>query len=362
MLHAGDGNALLERWRLSKGVSMRLLLLIGMASLIAAPATADERAAAAYNASVGGVSFLVIKNGAIVYEDYPNGGRADRAWNLASGTKSFSCAIAAAAVRDGIPSLDEPAADTLTEWRTDPLRSQVTIRQILSLTSGLHAGPIGRAPTYSAAVETKMRADPGESFAYGPVNFQVFGEIMRRKLARFDGGRFKDPASYLEARVLRPIGATPAAWKRGRDGQPTLPHGSEFTARNWARYGQFALEGGAWKGRALVDRTSFSECFKGSAANPAYGLAWWLNREPSKDTLAASRTMTVASDLFTHPRRGEIPRDLFMAAGAGGQRLYVIPSQNLVIVRQYPRLMEPRRKVRRGESFSDVEFLLRLLD
>jgi hypothetical protein len=67
--------------------------------------------------------------------------------------------------------------------------------------------------------------------------------------------------------------------------------------------------------------------------------------------------MRQASDLFTHPRRGELPGDLFMAAGAGNQRLYIIPSMRLVVVRQTGRILEGRR----GRQFSDVDFLLALL-
>ena len=83
--------------------------------------------------------------------------------------------------------------------------------------------------------------------------------------------------------------------------------------------------------------------------------------EPGAAALKSARAMTVATDLYTHPRRGELPADLVVAAGAGGQRMYAIPSQGLVVVRQYPHLVE-RRRVLRGGKFSDVEFLLLALD
>jgi CubicO group peptidase (beta-lactamase class C family) len=339
------------------------LILAAFAAAATALATADAgyRAAAQYNAAAGGVSLVALKGGAVDFEDYPNGGARDAAWNLASGTKSFSCAIAAAAVKDGLLDLDEQAAGTLGEWRPDPRKSLITIRQILNLTSGVRPAPIGRAPTYAAAIAEPASAAPGTEFAYGPVNFQIFGEIMRRKLAAFENGEYPDALAYLQDRIFDPLGIAPAAWKRGADGYPTLPQGAEFSARDWARYGEFVLANGRWDGRALVDEPAFASCFKGSAINSAYGLTFWLNAEPSAETLAASRTMTVASDLYTHPRRNELPGDLVMAAGAGGQRMYVIPSLELVVVRQYPRLFERRLGRRGGEKFSDVEFLLRLL-
>jgi len=121
---------------------MRLMAAAGLLAFRAAPAHAGVTEAAAYNAKKGGVSLVVMKDGEIVFEDYPNNGGCDKAFELASGTKSFSGVIAAAAVQDGLLSLDERAADTLTEWRDDPRKADITIRQLLSLTSGVEAKPI----------------------------------------------------------------------------------------------------------------------------------------------------------------------------------------------------------------------------
>jgi CubicO group peptidase (beta-lactamase class C family) len=333
-------------------------LLAAFLSALPAAAFADERAAADYSARHAGVSFIAIKDGETLHEAYPNGGGAQKAHELASGTKSFSGVIAAVAVKDGLLTLDERAADTLGEWKDDPRKSKITIRQLLSLTSGVEGGRIGRPPAYQDAVALPAIAEPGTVFEYGPVNFQIFGEIMKRKLQSYEGGRYADALAYLEARILAPLGVKPAQWNRGRDGDPHLPSGADLTAREWARFGKFILDGGAVDGALLVDEAAFAAMFEGSAVNPGYGLSWWLKAEPSKATLDASRTMTVASDLFTHPRRNELPADLVMAAGAGDQRLYIIPSMSLVVVRQTDRLFMRSRAARR---YSDVEFLLALL-
>jgi CubicO group peptidase (beta-lactamase class C family) len=339
-----------------------IVLSVALAAVAIAPARADIGEAAKYNADKGGVSMVVIRDGERVFENYPNKGGAEKAWELASGAKSFSGVIAAAAVQDRLLTLDERAADTLTEWKDDPQKAEITIRQILSLTSGVEGGDLFRPPSYADAVAKPMEAAPGATFNYGPVNFQIFGEIMRRKLQHHQGGKCADAIEYLQARILGPLDIHPAQWNE-RDGYPTLPSGADLTARDWARFGQFVLQEGNWKGEQLVDRAALEENFKGSGVNAAYGLTWWLNEQPSAATLKASRTMTVASDLFTHPRRGELPNDLFMAAGAGGQRLYIIPSLDLVIVRQYPRVIERKfgQKRRRG-PYSDVEFLLAFLE
>jgi CubicO group peptidase (beta-lactamase class C family) len=66
---------------------------------------------------------------------------------LASGTKTFSCVLAALARGDGLLTLDEPVARTLPELADDSLTRRVTIRQILNLTSGLEADATGTALT-----------------------------------------------------------------------------------------------------------------------------------------------------------------------------------------------------------------------
>lgn len=99
-------------------------------------------AAAKYSAERGGVSFLVMQEGRVVAEDYPNGGNANRARELASGTKSFSGVMAACAVQDGLMAWDDRVSDVITEWKSDPRRSQITVRQLLSLSSGIPGGQL----------------------------------------------------------------------------------------------------------------------------------------------------------------------------------------------------------------------------
>jgi len=117
-----------------------------------APAEAGVKEAARYNAEKGGVSMAVIKDGAVVFEAYPNGGTPEKAWALASGTKSFSGVIAAAAVMDGLLTLDETIAETLPEWRGDLRKSQITIRDLLTLTSGIETTRPGNFEAYASAI------------------------------------------------------------------------------------------------------------------------------------------------------------------------------------------------------------------
>lgn len=326
---------------------MRSVLLVGLIGLfcgLAAPALAGPcEEAGAYSELRAGVSVLVLKDGQAVCERYASGGGPRQGWELWSGTKSFSGLIAAAAVQDGLLSLDEKVSDTLPEWRDDPRKAGVTIRQLLNLTSGLST-TIGRPPAYAGAIATPFTAEPGTRFQYGAEPFQVFGAVMNRKLAAAKTGD-ADVLAYLKQRVLDPIGATPFGWRRTAAGEPLMPQGASFTAREWAKVGEFVRAGGPG-----LDPAAFREQFVGSKVNPAYGVSWWL---PGVGGYGPRGT---TSDFSTHA--AELPKDLVIAAGAGFQRLYVIPSCGLTIVRQAPLLMARRATT---PDWSDFAFLTPIL-
>ncbi len=312
--------------------------------------------ASAYSAKAGGYSMLVIEDGKVVFEDYPNGHKASEPHELASGTKSFTGLCALAASEDGILTLDEKVSDTIIEWKGDPKREAITIRELLSLISGIESPKGGiSAPTYADAISCPVTAKPGEKFQYGPAPFQIFGELMVRKLkANKDT---KEPhatmVDYLQRRVLNPADIHVGLWRKGRDGMPLMPQGAALTAREWSKVGQFVLNGGKAKGKQIIQSENLKSLFVGSPANPMYGISWWLYR-PMDDQLRSSiRTLTMASDL----RYGApgVPNDLVMAAGAGKQRLYVVPSMRLIVVRQ----ADIKSELMPGQNstkFSDIAF------
>ena len=152
----------------------------------ATPSTSEQLdAARRYSEANGGQAMLVMFDGKIIFEAYGNGGEKDRALPLASGTKSFVGVAAVAAVEDGLFNLDDKACESLTEWKTDSLKSQITYRQLLTLTSGLTAGerrsPL-RLPAWKEIVGKPMTGKPGAQFRYGPYQLCAFAEALQRKL------------------------------------------------------------------------------------------------------------------------------------------------------------------------------------
>jgi CubicO group peptidase (beta-lactamase class C family) len=252
----------------------------------------DVEAALAYARKYGLQAFTVVRGDAIVAQEYGPAFRADSAHPLYSGTKSFWGVAAIYAQRDGLLQLDELVADTIASWKEDPWKRRVTLRMLLSLTSGFGFGGLGSAvPPYSRALATELKNEPGTTFTYGGIPLQAFGAVLAQKLSP------KTPHQYLRERVLEPAGVRVAFWRKLTDGTQPLPTGASLTPGDWLAYGRFVLR----------ERAALAECFVGSNANPRYGLGWWL-------------------------RSTGAPDDLFYASGSGGQGLYVVPSLDVVAV------------------------------
>jgi CubicO group peptidase (beta-lactamase class C family) len=124
-----------------------------------------------------------------------------------------------------------------------------------------------------------------------------------------------------------------------------------MTARDWAKFGEFMRLEGQASGQQIVKKHLLPECLKGTKQNAAYGLTWWLKKPVSDDIIR--KVPILQRDMGDIVKSSSLPEDLFMAAGTGKQRLYVIPSMKMVVVRQ--------GDIRRGRTFRDTEFLSRLL-
>jgi CubicO group peptidase (beta-lactamase class C family) len=295
---------------------------------------------------------LVIQNGRTIFERYSKGVVANGRWPIFSGTKSFWGLAALCGVRDNLFRLDDPVSATITEWKSDPRKSRITIRQLLNLTSGLEgASRLHRssiADRDSAAIRVACVAEPGTRFIYGPSHLQVFVELLRRKL----NGR--SPISYIQENVLGPLHLGSMEFKADRRGNPLAASGFELTAAEWARLGQLIIANGSYHGRRVVPARLLREALTGSPANPAYGLTFWLNSQAPRGV-----ELDIENELdlpWERARGGDVcisrgaPADMVIGLGSGYQRLFVIPSMNAVIVRQG-----------RNAKFSDTHFLRLLL-
>ena len=320
-----------------------LLFLVGSASGITPLDPAAVRTAADYSARHRGVSFLAIQNERTLLEQ--NGKTQHKIY---SGTKAFWDLAALAAAEDGLLRLDERVADTITSWRSDPRKAQVTIRQLLDFDSGLdpqfflHETQSGDRD--ATAMRARMVAEPGSAFIYGPAALQVFHQVLKEKL------RGDSPTRYLERRVLHRLGLSPQRYLADHAGNPLLATGWILTARQWAKLGRVILTNGA----PVISKSSFAQCWRGTTANRAFSLGWWNNRAAPNGREFDFEQMLIPKwqnqDWHDACLCRDAPDDLVACIGSEGQRLYVIPSLQLIVVRQA-----------NGGSFSDAHFLRLLL-
>lgn len=237
----------------------------------------------------------VAHDGDLVHESYGAGYAAETPHALYSGTKSFWGVLAMAAQEDGLLDLEERVAETVPEWGEDAAKRLVSLKQLLQLTSGIGFGGLGNAvPGYEKALATPLQRTPGSIFTYGGIPLQIFGAVLSHKLAPLR----ETPHAYLRRRILDPANVRIASWRVLKDGTQPLPTGAFLTPGEWRKFGEFIR----------LRAREYAPCFTGSTANPRYGLGWWLSLPGT-------------------------PSDLRYASGAGGQALYVVPSQRVVVVR-----------------------------
>jgi len=315
-----------------KLLSLSLVLILTASLASAGLDPAAVRKAAKYSREHRGTSFLVIQNGKTLLEDYSRGGGADTPQRIYSGTKAFWNLAALAAMEDGLLSLDEPVANTIPSWRNDPRKSQVTIRQLLDFSGGLAPGFGMQVNEYGDRDRTASRlpivTEPGRAFIYGPSMLQVFHQVLKQKLGE------QSPSKYLERRVLRRLHLGPQRYLEDRAGNPLLAAGFTLTARQWSKIGQLILD----RGRPVVRPESLAQSWRGSEANPAFSLGWWNNKAAPNGREFDFEEMLVPKwsrqDWHHACLCRTAPSDLVACIGSGYQRLYVIPSLDLIVVRQ----------------------------
>jgi CubicO group peptidase (beta-lactamase class C family) len=144
----------------------------------------------------------------------------------------------------------------------------------------------------------------------------------------------------------RSCGASSKRGARDDAGNPDVVYGAELTAREWAKLGILLQNRGTWQGRETVAEAALEAALRASGTSPEYALTLWHNSAGGGVDGSSSRSPRART---FYPNG--LP-DLLVAAGVGNQRLYVIPSKGLVVV----------RFGERDRDWRDREFLARLID
>ncbi len=297
--------------------------------------------AAHYSRKTGGSVLIINRQGKTACEFYEEGCHLRTPWPVFSITKSLT-ALACLSLRDLSP-------DELLSKETG--FPSLTLRHLLSQTSGISPGyeklyKKNIADVRKVAASLPEEFPPGERFFYGPSHYELIGRLLDN-----GSGTGTDNARTTLTAFLRRLGIQPAGWRTDRQGKIFLSAGVLLTPEDLLKLGRFILDRGRVFGFwPVLPKERFDMAFVGSAANPAYGLGFWLNRSAghatSRDVEEAIRSSLSREEWSRTSLSNSAPRDLICMAGSGGQRVYVIPSLRTVIVR----LGHP-------SGFKDPEFL-----
>ncbi|HLK67604.1 MAG TPA: serine hydrolase [Bryobacteraceae bacterium] len=286
---------------------------------------------------------IVIRRGRIALEYYAPDWNAERPHGTASMAKALVGGMSLAlAINDGRISPDDLAAKYIPGWSADPLKSKITIRQLATHTSGISDAeqddlPHDQLPGWKgdfwkrtpdpfsiALRQAPVLFEPGTQNAYSNPGMAALSYAVSASL---QGADLRD---LLKSRLFDPLGIPEKQWSIGYgrayelDGLKLYANwgGATFTARAAARIGQLMMLQGKWNGRELLRRDVVHQVLTDqrmphphrSATDPApaSGLAWYVN---------ADGVWPAA------------PRDAFAGAGASHQVIVVVPSLDLVVVR-----------------------------
>lgn len=275
------------------------------------------------------LSLLIVHKGDILVERYAPGVEFTTKTRTWSAAKSIACTLIGIAVDQGKLHLDEPLA---VEWgpqvdvsaQTYDPRNQITLRNVLNMSSGLYPVDndrlhlVGSALSYFAgassvhgAVHRGLVQTPGAHWDYE--NYDTILGIVALKRAL---GNQQDYLEFPRRALFDRIGMRNTIPGVDRFGDYVMSSQVYTNARDLARLGLLYLNNGVWRGEQILSE-SWVEFVRTPAASTQstgrfYGGQWWL----------------VPDD------RTDVPQDAYSMAGNRGQYALVIPSYDLVIVRR----------------------------
>lgn len=273
-------------------------------------------------------ALIVLHRNQIVLEKYWQGYSATAVSNSMSMSKSLVGLLIGIAIEEGhLSSTQDRVADYLPEWANDS-RGDLTLADLLYMHSGLRNEDRTDSP-FSDLVHLYLSSDadrtalqipqempPGQRYDYNNVNSQILSLVLERATG-------ESYANYLSSRLWQPLQASEASLWLDRPGGHAKPFCCFFaTAQDWARVGQMLLHRGKVGSTQVVPEGWLAQMLIPSPLEPTYGLHIWLKARtadyPNVDQAATAPFLAA---------------DTFYLDGRGQQRVYILPSYDLVIVR-----------------------------
>jgi len=257
----------------------------------------------------------LFKQGMLVKEQYAEGYSPQSyatSWSMA---KSFYAALIGISIDRGeIDHLDDSVSKYLDYF--DDQRRDITIRQLLNMTSGLeiprheHENMFFTEDHLGYAKKIGFENPPGEKFEYNNVNSMLLADILFRAT-----GIAAD--TLLQERIFNKIGMDNVTLWQDSSGNPLTYCCVDTTVRQYARFGLLFARGGKWQNQQVVPSDFINETFQ---------VVW--DDLPS-DTLDQYRGYSLHWWISRHDNQAKI----FNASGKFGQYIFVDPANDMVFVR-----------------------------
>ena len=272
----------------------------------------------AYMTRQKSAAIVILHNGKIRLERYGLGFDASGRWTSFSVAKSLTSTLVGAAIKDGFfGSLDDAVTKYIPELG-DSAYEGVTIRHVLTMTSGVgwtedyddpnsdvarydaHTAADGMDTTVSYMRLLHRAHPPGSRWNYSTGETNLVGVLVSRATGR-------PPARYLSEKIWSTYGmAHDASWLLGSTGHEMSGCCIQAATRDFARYGQFILEGGWAAGKAVLPDDWLAQATRKQVdigtPNIGYGFQWWVRDDGA-----------------------------FLADGIFGQGIFIDPGRRLVI-------------------------------
>lgn len=255
--------------------------------------------------------FIILVNGHIVMENYFNGHDANANWYWASAGKTLTATMTGIAQQENLININNKVSQYIgTGWTSAPLDKEnlITCKNLLTMTSGLD----DTTDDVSPSVLT-YTADAGTRWAYHNVYVK-----LQDVIAQASGQTWN---SYFNTKLRDRIGMNGTWFTSGNN----IVYSS--TTRSMARFGLLMLNKGKWENDVILNENFFNEATNTSQnINLGYGYLWWLNGKANYH-LPQSQVTFQGSIIPT------APNDMFMALGKNDQKIYVIPSKKMIVIR-----------------------------
>lgn len=260
-------------------------------------------------------AFLILKDGKMAMEAYFGNFNKDSIWYWASAGKTLTAFTVGIAQEQNLVNIENKSSFYLGEgWTTAAPEKEelITVRNQLTMTSGLNESTFDCTSPECLEYLT----DAGSRWAYHNGPYTLLQTVVSEAT--------NTPwSAYFNTHLRNKIGMN-GFWVSTNGANSVY----FSTARSMARFGLLNLNNGVWDGETVLADANFITNMKNTSQelNKSYGYLWWLNGKESY--MAPSVQSTFNGDLIPNA-----PQDTFSGLGKNDQKLYVVPSKGLVVVR-----------------------------